>query len=97
MPITKSDVEKTARLAKLEFSEDEKEKFTHQLSEIVSYVEKLNELNTENVEPTYHVLGIKNVLREDKVEPWLTQKEAVNPFRKSSAGGCRTTSPAASA
>ena len=77
MVIKKSDIEKFAKLAKLEFSETEKEKLTHQLSEILSYVKKLSELDLENVKPTSHVLDIKNVLREDKVEPWLTQEDAL--------------------
>ncbi|MDZ7261839.1 MAG: Asp-tRNA(Asn)/Glu-tRNA(Gln) amidotransferase subunit GatC [candidate division KSB1 bacterium] len=77
MAITLKEVETVARLAKLHFSEEEKEKFTHQLAEIVTYMEKLNELNTDEVEPTSHVLDIKNVFREDKVEPWLTQEEAL--------------------
>ncbi|MFQ6003249.1 MAG: Asp-tRNA(Asn)/Glu-tRNA(Gln) amidotransferase subunit GatC [Candidatus Zixiibacteriota bacterium] len=77
MPITKEDVEKVAKLAKLEFSEEEKEKFTHQLAQIVRYVEKLNELDTDDVEPTFHVLDIKNVLREDKVLSGLSPKEAL--------------------
>jgi len=77
MPITTDDVDKIAKLAKLEFSLAEKEKFTEQLDQIVDYVEKLNELNTEDVVPTSHVLDIKNVMREDTVKPWLSQEEAL--------------------
>lgn len=77
MSITNADVEKVAKLAKLEFSEEDKQKFTRQLSEIVAYISKLNELDTENVEPTYHIFGITNVLREDNVESWLTQEEVL--------------------
>ena len=67
MKITKKDVEHIAKLARIEFSEEEKEKFTEQLDKILSYVAKLNELNTEKVEPMAHVLPLQNVLREDKV------------------------------
>lgn len=77
MSITKADVEKVAKLAKLELSEEDKQKFTYQLAEIVDYISKLNELDTENVEPTYHVFGMTNVLREDHVQLWLTQEEAL--------------------
>lgn len=77
MPITKEEVEKIAKLAKLEFTEEEKQRFTQQLAEIVSYVEKLRELNTQDVKPTSHVIELKNVLREDKVGKSLSQEEAL--------------------
>ena len=77
MAITKSDVEKIAKLAKFKFSEIEKEKLTEELAQIIAYVEKLDELDLENVPPTSHVLDIKNVLRDDKVRPGLNQEEAL--------------------
>lgn len=77
MPISIDDVEKVATLAKLQFTSEEKQKLAKQLDQIVAYVEKLNELNTENVKPTSHVINLKNVLREDKVEAWLSQEEAL--------------------
>ena len=76
MPITTEDVEKIAKLAKLTFSEAEKEKFTRQLAEIIEYVNKLDELDTSNVPPTYHVLGLSNVYREDVEKECLTPDEA---------------------
>jgi len=54
MPITKQDVEKIANLASLELTDEEKELFTAQLAAIVSYVEKLNELDTADVPPMAH-------------------------------------------
>ena len=66
-----------ANLARLAMSEEEVEKFTKDLDAIIDYAEQLNELDTENVEPTTHVLDIKNVLREDKPRKWLTQEEAL--------------------
>jgi len=77
MKITMEMVDHIAKLAKLEFTPEEKERFTHQLAQIIEYVEKLNELDTDNVPPTSHVLDLKNVFREDKVEPWLTQEDAL--------------------
>ena len=77
MAVTLQDVEKVAQLAKLELNAIEKEKLTHELSEIVRYVEKLNEADTENIPPTSHVLDIKNVMRDDEAEPWLSQEEAL--------------------
>ena len=77
MPVTIKDVEHIAELARLEFSQEEKEKFTHQLNDILKYVEKLNELDTTNVEPLSHVIDLKNVFREDEVVPSLPTEEAL--------------------
>lgn len=76
MAITIEDVEKIAKLAKLAFSEEEKRKFTKQLAEIISYVEKLNELDTTDVLPTYHVLELNNVYREDVKKESLAPEQA---------------------
>jgi len=67
MAITKKDVEYIAQLARIHFTEEEKEKFTGQLDAIVKYIEQLKELDTSNVSPTTHALPIKNVMREDEV------------------------------
>ena len=61
----KISVEYIARLARLSVSEEEKGLFGPQLNNILSYMEKLNELDTKNVEPTSHVLSLSNVMRED--------------------------------
>ena len=65
MSITLKDVEHVANLARLELSDAEKAQFTDQLNAILKYAEKLNELDTESVEPTSHVLPITNVMRDD--------------------------------
>ena len=77
MGITRADVEKIATLAKLKFSDDEKEKLIEELAQIIAYVEKLNELDLENVPPTSHVLDLKNVMRDDEVRSGLSQEEAL--------------------
>jgi aspartyl-tRNA(Asn)/glutamyl-tRNA(Gln) amidotransferase subunit C len=80
MAITKQDVEKIATLANLALSESEKECFTNQLSSIVSYIEKLNELNTSDVAPMSHsTLSGDNVytMREDVLIPSLGQTSAL--------------------
>lgn len=77
MPVTIQDVEHVAKLARLEFTEEEKKKFTQQLNTILAYMEKLNELDTTNVEPLSYVLEQNNVLREDEVRPSLPQEEAL--------------------
>jgi len=69
MKISVNEVEKVAGLARLSFTDEEKELFAKQLSGILDYIEKLNELDTSDVEPTSHVLPIKNVFREDVVKP----------------------------
>ncbi|MGE8205290.1 Asp-tRNA(Asn)/Glu-tRNA(Gln) amidotransferase subunit GatC [Heyndrickxia sp. NPDC080065] len=75
--ISKDQVNHVANLARLEFNEEQTEKFTKQLDDIISLAELLNELDTTNVEPTSHVLDIRNVLREDKAEPGLPQEEVL--------------------
>jgi len=74
MPVT-MDVEKVAQLARLKFSEEEKRDLASKLNDILSYMEQLNRLDTEEVEPTAHVLPLKNVFREDVVVPSMAQKE----------------------
>jgi aspartyl-tRNA(Asn)/glutamyl-tRNA(Gln) amidotransferase subunit C len=86
MKITKQEVEHVARLARLELSEQEKEKLTNQLSNILTYVEKLNELDTRGVDPTAHVLDIKNVMREDVPAQSLTQAQALANAPEKTAG-----------
>jgi aspartyl-tRNA(Asn)/glutamyl-tRNA(Gln) amidotransferase subunit C len=69
--ITREDVEHVAELARLELTATEKEQFIAQLNSILTYIEKLSELNTDGVEPTSHVLPLSNVFREDDVRPSL--------------------------
>jgi len=76
--ITKKEVEYVAKLAKLEFNEEEKEEFTFQLNSILDYFKKLNELDTEKVEPTAYVISTPNLLNEDKVKPSLPQEEVLS-------------------
>ncbi|SDE40169.1 aspartyl/glutamyl-tRNA(Asn/Gln) amidotransferase subunit C [Paenibacillus sp. UNCCL117] len=71
MSITVKDVEHVAALARLELSEEEKEKFAEQLNAILGYAEQLEQLDTEGVEPTSHAMPLVNVMREDVVKPSL--------------------------
>lgn len=77
MEITKQEVEKVAKLARLYVSEAEKEAFAKQLSQILTHVEKLNQYDTKGVEPTSTVLGQVNVFREDVVRPSLPVEKAL--------------------
>lgn len=65
--LTKKDVEHIARLGKLNLSDEEKDKFAGQLSSVLGYVEQLNEVDTDSVEPTAQVTGLNNIFSEDEV------------------------------
>ncbi len=77
MSVTKNDVKKIAELAQLKFSEEELENFTPQMNEILNYMEKLNELDTENVKPLSHPVEQTNVFREDELKKSITTEEAL--------------------
>jgi aspartyl-tRNA(Asn)/glutamyl-tRNA(Gln) amidotransferase subunit C len=77
MSVTIKDVEHIAKLAKLEFSEMEKEKFTHQFNNILKYMEQLNSVDTTNVEPLAQVIELNNVFRDDVVKPSISTEEAL--------------------
>lgn len=67
MRITEETVQYVAALAKLKVSDEEKQKVAKDLDTILDYIETMNELDTEGVEPMSHVLPVKNVFREDIV------------------------------
>jgi aspartyl-tRNA(Asn)/glutamyl-tRNA(Gln) amidotransferase subunit C len=65
MKLSKEEVKHIAMLSRLELKEEEVEKFQTQLSEILDFVEKLNELDTEGIDPKFQIIPPQNVLRED--------------------------------
>jgi aspartyl-tRNA(Asn)/glutamyl-tRNA(Gln) amidotransferase subunit C len=75
--IDETQVRKVARLARLALTEEEVAEFTGQLSAILDYVEKMNELNTDDVEPLAHCLPISNVFRRDCVKESLGTEKAL--------------------
>ncbi len=75
--LSKKDVEHIAWLAHIEVSEEEKELFTEQFNDILDYFKKIDQVNTDGIEPTYHVLDMTNVSRKDEVDPSLTNEEAL--------------------
>ena len=77
MSITKKDVEYIAGLARLKFKEDELESYTHQLNDILVYMEKLNELDTENIEPLSHPVENSNVFRNDEIKESIPIEEGL--------------------
>ncbi|MCL4365881.1 Asp-tRNA(Asn)/Glu-tRNA(Gln) amidotransferase subunit GatC [Patescibacteria group bacterium] len=77
MKLTSDQVKKVAKLANLPLTPQEEEKYSEQLSKILGYVEQLNQVDTSNVEPTFNVTGLNNVMREDEAIPSLSQQEAL--------------------
>ncbi len=77
MKITEVEVDRVAELARLAFNPEEKARFVEQLSAILEYMEKLNELDTGKVEPTSHVLPITNVMEEDRVQASLGRERSL--------------------
>jgi aspartyl-tRNA(Asn)/glutamyl-tRNA(Gln) amidotransferase subunit C len=75
--LSKKDVEHVAWLAHIELSDQEKTLFTEQFNEILEYFKKIDEIDTENVEPTYHVLDLNNVSRKDETAPSLSTEDAL--------------------
>jgi aspartyl-tRNA(Asn)/glutamyl-tRNA(Gln) amidotransferase subunit C len=75
--INKTEIEHIAMLARLSLSEEEKDLFGSQLGSILDYMEQLNGLDTEGIEPTSHVLSIQNVMRDDIPGASLPRAEAL--------------------
>jgi len=77
MKISKKNVLNTAELARLEFDEETLSKFVRQLGDILVHIEDLAELDTENIEPTSHVLDLSTPFRKDEVIQSITREEAL--------------------
>ena len=77
MKITPQEISHVADLARLHMSQEEVEAMALQLDEILTYVAKLNELDTESVTPTTHAISITNAFREDVVKPSLPRDKAL--------------------
>ena len=93
MPITEADIEKIALLAHLEITDEERKMFAPQISEIVTYVEQLNEIDTGNVEPALGGLTPQGEAtrsdRDDDVQPSLGQTVALDQAPDAAAGHFR--------
>jgi aspartyl-tRNA(Asn)/glutamyl-tRNA(Gln) amidotransferase subunit C len=75
MAFSRDQLDNVARLARLQINEEERNFLPRQIDDILSYIEKLGEINTEGVQPTSHVLLIKNAFREDEITPSLERKD----------------------
>ena len=77
MAVSKEDVEKIAELAKLKFDDAGKEKMQNELNKVLDFIDELDELKLDDVEPMENINDTKNIFREDKVEVWLSTEEAL--------------------
>lgn len=77
MQVTENTVREVAHLARLEFEQEGLEQMQKDLNRMIGFVEKLNELNTEGVEPLIYLVDEANVLREDVASPVFSQKDAL--------------------
>lgn len=87
MSVSKQDVEHIAKLSRLEFSDEELEKYTTDLANIVDFANSLASINVDGVMPTNHILEIKNVFRKDEVRPSY-EREEILKNAPTKAGGC---------
>jgi aspartyl-tRNA(Asn)/glutamyl-tRNA(Gln) amidotransferase subunit C len=78
MSINKDTVKYVAKLARMQLDDAKIDDFTVQLDKILTYIEKLNKLDTENIAPTSHVLGLENVFRKDENIPSLENDLALS-------------------
>ncbi len=75
--ITPDETRRVAELVRLKLTDEEVNLYTKQLDELIEYAEQLKELSTNNVEPTSHVVNLKNVMREDNARTWISREEAL--------------------
>ncbi len=80
------DIEYISKLAALPLSDEEKKIFTPQLEQIIGFVEKLSECDTQNIEPTYQVTGKINELRPDVPQDSLSQQDVVSNAKQTEDG-----------
>jgi aspartyl-tRNA(Asn)/glutamyl-tRNA(Gln) amidotransferase subunit C len=93
--LSRDQVLHVARLARLELSEEEVERFGGELSKVLDYIGTIGELDLEEVPPTSHVVAVENVLREDEPRPSLPAEVALESAPDAAPGGFRVPSPGA--
>lgn len=87
MKITVETIKHVAKLSRLDLSDEEISKFAKDMESIISYVDKLNELDTKGVEPTAHVIPVSNVQRKDEVSPSM-DRDKILSNAPMEANGC---------
>jgi len=93
--IGREQVLHVAKLARLRLSEDEIERMSSELSGILDHIEKIGELELDDVEPTSHVVALDNVLRPDEPRPSWPRERMLEPAPDAADGGFRVPSPGA--
>ena len=87
--IEREQVLHVARLARLRLTEEEVERMSGELSSILDHIEKINELDLEDVAPTAHVIDVENVLRPDEPRPSIPRERALEPAPDAADDGFR--------
>jgi aspartyl-tRNA(Asn)/glutamyl-tRNA(Gln) amidotransferase subunit C len=93
--LSRDQVLHVARLARLELTEEEVERFSLELSKVLDYVETISELDLTEIEPTSHVVAVENALRADSARPSLPRDAALGSAPDAALGGFRVPSPGA--
>ena len=91
--IEREQVLHVARLARLKLTDEEVERMSGELSTILDHIEKINELDLDDVAPTSHVIDVENVLRPDEPRPSIPRERALEPAPDASDSGFRVPSP----
>ena len=89
MGIDRKAVDHVARLARLDLSDEERERMSVELAQILGHAEAIQELDLDDVEPTSHALPLRNVMRADEVKPSLSQDEALSSAPEAEEGRFR--------
>ena len=84
--ITKEQVNHIAHLSRLEIQEDEVDGYIEKLEKVVDLFNELNSVDTENIKPTYHVLDLVNVFREDVAQEGMNREEVLKNSKETEAG-----------
>ena len=84
--ITKEQVNHIAHLSRLEIQEDEVDGCIEKLEKVVDLFNELNSVDTENIKPTYHVLDLVNVFREDVAQEGMNREEVLKNSKETEAG-----------
>jgi aspartyl-tRNA(Asn)/glutamyl-tRNA(Gln) amidotransferase subunit C len=94
--LSRDQVNHVARLARLELTAEEEERYSGELSKVLDWIELIGELDLEDVPPTSHVIDVENALREDEPRPSMPVERALESAPDAALGGFRVPSPGAS-
>jgi aspartyl-tRNA(Asn)/glutamyl-tRNA(Gln) amidotransferase subunit C len=90
--VTKEQIERTADLVRIALTEEETALFTDQLNDFLELADQIQELDTDNVKPTTHVLDTKDVMRKDEPKKWITREAALKNAPDADEGQIRVPS-----